>query len=167
MIIDKEKIDKAKKKLGEKTPDIIAELLHLEKYDSRNRKALCPFHEEDTPSFVWNPKGYYFKCFGCSRTLDIIDAYMLTGLTFAEACEKVFELAEMPYSFGEKGVRTKSQYRYPKEEPVKNIDKIKKFMKFIFVNFFILKMKFVLLSTECRSIFAVFRELLHLLCCSI
>lgn len=124
MIVDKEKIDKAKKKLGEKTPDIIAELLHLEKYDSRNRKALCPFHEEDTPSFVWNPKGYYFRCFGCSRTLDIIDAYMLTGLTFVEACEKLFELAEIPYAFGEKGIKTKAQYRYPHEEQCFDLDKV-------------------------------------------
>lgn len=125
MIIDNEKLMQAKSKIIDRTPDIVADLLNLEQYDPKNHKALCPFHNEDTPSFVFNPKTGYFKCFGCSKTLDIIDAYVETGKTFVEACEKVFELADMPYSFGEKGVRTKSQYKYPKEEPDKNIDKIK------------------------------------------
>lgn len=124
MIIDKDKLEKAKKKIGDETPDIIAELLHLEKYDSKNKKALCPFHLEDTPSFVWNSKGLYMKCFGCNRTMDIVDAYMETGLTFIEACEKVFELANMPYAFGEKGVKTKSQYRYPYEEQCFDLGKV-------------------------------------------
>ena len=116
MIIDKSKLDEAKKALGDRTPDLIAEIMGLEQYDSKNRKALCPFHREDTPSFIWNPKLSNFHCFGCGANLDIIDAYMHTGLTFAESCEKVFEEAGVSYAFGEKGVRTKSQYRYPKLE---------------------------------------------------
>lgn len=56
------------------------------------------------------------KCFGCSRNTDIIDAYMHTGLTYVEALQKLFEEAKMEVPFGEQGVKTRNQYRYPKEE---------------------------------------------------
>lgn len=62
-------------------------------------------------------------CFGCGRNTDIIDAFMHTGLTYIDAVKKLFELAKIPYSFGEAGVRTKPQYRYPR--PEKNEDRHK------------------------------------------
>lgn len=114
MIIEKDKIQKAKDKLGIDAADIIADLLHLEKYDERNHKSLCCFHEEDTPSMIWNPKTNSYKCFGCGKTTDIIDAYMHTGKTFAEAVQALFELTNTKYSFGEVGVKTKQSYYYPK-----------------------------------------------------
>lgn len=55
-------------------------------------------------------------CFGCGRNTDIIDAFMHTGMTYIDAVRNLFELAKIPYSFGEAGVRTKSQYRYPRPE---------------------------------------------------
>ena len=39
-------------------------------------------------------------------------------MTYLEALQKLFEEAKMSVSFGEKGVKTKYQYRYPKEEPL-------------------------------------------------
>lgn len=129
MLVDNNKLRQAKEAIASQTPDLIAEILNLEQYDSKNHKALCPYHLEDTPSFVWNPKGLYFKCFGCSRTTDIVDAYVETGMTFLEACEKVFELAGMPYSFGEKGVKVQPQYRYPHEEPLNEKKTITKYFE--------------------------------------
>ncbi len=117
MLVEKEQILKAKAKLGDKNADIIAEVLKLENYDPVNKKALCPWHLEDTPSFIYNPKTYSYHCFGCSKNTDIIDAYMHSGLTYLGALQKLFEAAKMPISFGEKGVQTKYQYRYPKLEP--------------------------------------------------
>ena len=118
MLVDKEQVLKAKAKLGDKNADIIAELLHLEKYDAVNKKALCPWHLEDTPSFIYDSKRYCWHCFGCSKNTDIIDAYMFTGLTYLEAVQKLFEEAKMNIALGEKGVKTKYQYRYPHEEPI-------------------------------------------------
>ena len=43
---------------------------------------------------------------------------MSTGLSYAGAVQKLFEEAGIPYSFGELGVKTKSQYTYPKEIPL-------------------------------------------------
>ena len=129
MLIDKDKLEQAKRAIANETPDLIADLLNLQQYDSRNHKALCPVHSEDTPSFVWNPKALNFHCFGCSHNVDIVDAYMESGLTFNEACEQIFEKAGISYTFGEKGVRTKSQYRYPKEEPITEKEKITEYFK--------------------------------------
>lgn len=129
MLIDKDKLEQAKRAIANETPDLIADLLNLQQYDSRNHKALCPVHSEDTPSFVWNPKALNFHCFGCSHNVDIVDAYMESGLTFNEACEQIFEKAGISYTFGEKGVRTQSQYRYPKEEPITEKEAITEYFK--------------------------------------
>lgn len=128
MFIDKEQILKAKTKLGERNAEIIAKLFNIEGYDDVNRKGLCPWHLEDTPSFIYNPKGFCFKCFGCGKNTDVIDAYMHTGKTYLEAVEELFKEANILYAFGEKGVKTKSQYRYPKLEPLNNKENIYKYL---------------------------------------
>lgn len=116
MIIDSEKVKEAKEKLGDRNAEIMAELLELEDYDERNMKACCPYHTEDTASFVYNKKAYTFHCFGCQTTVDIVDVLMHKGFTYIGACKKLFEYAEIPYSFGEEGVKTKANYRYPHDE---------------------------------------------------
>lgn len=127
MLVDKDKLEQAKNALANETPDLIADLMNLQQYDARNHKALCPFHNEDTPSFVWDPKRKRFMCFGCHATADIVTAYTSTGLTFLEACEQIFEKAGIKYSFGEKGVKTQSQYIYPHEEPLNDKEQIIKY----------------------------------------
>ena len=56
MLIDLEKIEQAKEAVAKETPEIIADLLRVEKWDAKNKKGCCPFHREDSPSFIWNRK---------------------------------------------------------------------------------------------------------------
>lgn len=116
MQIDREAILQAKEKLGDRNAQIIVEELGITDFDEKNMKCCCPFHQEDHASFIYNKKAFNFRCFGsCGRSYDILDVFMYKGATYAEACKKLFELAEMPYSFGELGVKTKRHYRYPHE----------------------------------------------------
>ncbi|MFH1227369.1 MAG: DNA primase [Planctomycetota bacterium] len=46
--------------------ELISEYLPLKKTGA-NFKALCPFHEEKTPSFVVNPTKQIYHCFGCQK----------------------------------------------------------------------------------------------------
>ena len=124
MIVDKDKILEVKNKIGADTADIIADILHLQGYDSRNKKALCPVHSEKSASFVFNPKTNKYKCFGCGCSVDIIDAYMMSGLTYAEALSNTFKLAGEELALGEHKVKTEMSYRYPKEVVCDNKDKV-------------------------------------------
>lgn len=113
MLVELDKIIAAKQAIAEQTPDMIADMLHVEKWDSHNKRGCCPFHSEDTPSFIWDKKRNCFHCFGCSKNVDILDAYMETGATYMQAVQKLFELAGVKYAFGELGVKSDNSYRYP------------------------------------------------------
>ena len=125
MQIDRDAILQAKEKLGDRNAQIIVEELGITDFDEKNMKCCCPFHQEDHASFIYNKKAFNFRCFGsCGRSYDILDVFMYKGATYAEACKKLFELAEMPYSFGELGVKTKRHYRYPHEVPCTDKSKV-------------------------------------------
>ena len=116
MHIDSAKLQEAKAILGDRNAELIAQILGLPDYDEKNKKACCPYHNEDTPSFIYNPKTHTFHCFGCGVTVDIIDVLMQKGNTYLQACQRLFAEAGMDVPFGEAGVKTKAQYRYPHSE---------------------------------------------------
>src|SRR5579863_6779082 len=55
-------------------------------------KALCPFHEEKSPSFIVNRGDNHYHCFGCGAHGDAIQ-FLMTHLrmTFLEAVEMLAE----------------------------------------------------------------------------
>ena len=80
---------------------------HLElKRSGSAFKALCPFHQEKTPSFMVNPARQIFHCFGCETGGDVIRFVMLfEGLPFVESLKKLavqygVELPEGPSDGG-------------------------------------------------------------------
>jgi DNA primase len=57
-------------------------------------KALCPFHQERTPSFSVNPQRQIFKCFGCGAGGSVIRFVMnYENLDFVSAARKLAERA--------------------------------------------------------------------------
>src|SRR5690606_13278101 len=55
-------------------------------------KALCPFHEEKSPSFVVQPKELHYHCFGCGAHGDAIQFLMnFLKMGFVEAVEYLAE----------------------------------------------------------------------------
>lgn len=116
MIVEKEKIIEAKNIFGEKAAEIISRDLMIENWDDKSLKGSCPMgHEDNTPSFIWNPKNDSFHCFSCGSNYGIIDHYIkFYNLTFLRAVEKLFEETNIKHSFGEIGIRKEKDYKYPK-----------------------------------------------------
>ncbi len=117
LLIEQELIREAKEKLGDRNATLIAELLNLEDFDEKNLKAKSPYRDERTASFVYNKKNYTFHDFGGDGvSIDLIDVLVQNGFTYLQAIQKLFEYAEMEYSFGEQNVKTKIKYKYPHDE---------------------------------------------------
>jgi len=124
----KEKVIRAKEALGESAAHIIAQDLSIEDFDEVNLKATCPFHSEDTPSFIWNHKNNSFKCFGCGKVYGIVDHYMsFHNQTFLGAVELLFSETNIQHSFGEKGVQTMRNYNYPQYEASEDRTEVEKY----------------------------------------
>ncbi|WP_348663145.1 DNA primase [Chlamydia vaughanii] len=65
--------------------EVLSDHLHLKRSGS-TYKACCPFHVEKTPSFIINPTGAYYHCFGCGAHGDAISFLMNhLGYSFGEA----------------------------------------------------------------------------------
>ena len=90
--------------------EVISEYLPL-KPAGKNFKALCPFHQEKTPSFMVSPDRQLFKCFGCNAGGDVISFLSKhEGLTFMEALKMLADragvrLPEMDREEGRKSLR--------------------------------------------------------------
>lgn len=69
--------------------DVISQYVELKKTGA-NFKACCPFHSEDTPSFVVSPAKQIYHCFGCQAGGDSIKFVMeYEKLSYPEAIEKL------------------------------------------------------------------------------
>ncbi len=65
--------------------EIIGEYISLKPAGS-NFRALCPFHNEKTPSFMVSPDKQIWHCFGCGKGGDVFSFVMgMEGLDFVEA----------------------------------------------------------------------------------
>ena len=72
----------------------------------RTMVALCPFHQEKTPSFTVFPDTQHFMCFGCQKSGDVFTFVMeREGFTFREAFDFLAERAGIQVEgvFGDRG----------------------------------------------------------------
>jgi len=71
--------------------EVISRYIPL-KQAGRNFKALCPFHQEKTPSFVVSPDKGIFHCFGCSAGGNVFNFIMRhEGLEFPQVVRMLAE----------------------------------------------------------------------------
>jgi len=72
--------------------DYVGSFITLKKA-GRNYKALCPFHQEKTPSFIVSPDRQSWHCFGsCQEGGDAIKFLMKwENITFFEALKELAE----------------------------------------------------------------------------
>ncbi len=74
--------------------DVVGDYLPLKPAGSGSFKALCPFHQEKTPSFYVNRGRRSWHCFGCNVGGDLISFVMqMEGMEFKEALQLLAQKA--------------------------------------------------------------------------
>jgi DNA primase len=72
--------------------EIVGDYVQLKNAGGGQRKGLCPFHDEKSPSFHVTPSKGYFHCFGCQVGGDVIAFVMkIDHLSFTETVERLAE----------------------------------------------------------------------------
>jgi DNA primase len=98
-MIAKESIENLKNSID--IVDIISQFIQLKK-SGANFKACCPFHGEDTPSFVVSPAKQIYHCFGCGVGGDALKFVMdYEKLSYPEAVEKLATLTNFSLTYTE------------------------------------------------------------------
>jgi DNA primase len=70
--------------------EVVAEYVQLKSAGGGQKKGLCPFHDEKSPSFHVTPSKGFFHCFGCQTSGDVISFVMkMDHLSFTETIERL------------------------------------------------------------------------------
>ena len=88
--------------------EVVGDYVQLKSAGGGQKKGLCPFHDEKSPSFHVTPSKGYFHCFGCQTGGDVIAFLMkIDHLSFTETIERLadrmgYTLRYEEYAGGEK-----------------------------------------------------------------
>ena len=84
--------------------DVVGEYVQLKSAGGGQKKGLCPFHDEKSPSFHVTPSKGYFHCFGCQTGGDVIAFLMkIDHLTFTETIERLADRIGYTLRYEENG----------------------------------------------------------------
>ena len=73
--------------------DVIGDYVQLSKA-GKNYKGLCPFHGENTPSFVVSPDKGIYKCFGCGEGGNVVSfVSSIEAVSYPQAILKLAQRA--------------------------------------------------------------------------
>ncbi|BCZ18135.1 DNA primase DnaG [Helicobacter sp. NHP19-003] len=79
--------------------EVVQGYIALKKIGS-NYQAICPFHDEKTPSFVVNPQRNSFRCYGCSKSGNAFTFIMeYEKVDFPTAAQKLAGIFNVPLHF--------------------------------------------------------------------
>ncbi|WP_320034716.1 DNA primase [Halarcobacter sp.] len=123
-MITKDSIENLKNHLD--VVDVVSQFLELKK-SGANFKACCPFHGEDTPSFVVSPQKQIYHCFGCGVGGDSIKFVMeYEKLSYPEAIEKLASMYNVNLQYDNNNNQKKQDFKV--------IEEVNKFYQKLFVN---------------------------------
>jgi DNA primase len=84
--------------------EVVGEYVQLKSAGGGQKKGLCPFHDEKSPSFHVTPSKGYFHCFGCQTGGDAISFLMkIDHLTFTETIERLADRIGYTLRYEESG----------------------------------------------------------------
>ena len=85
--------------------DVVGDFVQLKSAGGGQKKGLCPFHDEKSPSFHVTPSKGFFHCFGCGVGGDVIAFLMkMDHLSFSESVERLAD--RMSYTLRYDGTNT-------------------------------------------------------------
>jgi DNA primase len=84
--------------------EVVSEYVQLKNAGGGQKKGLCPFHDEKSPSFHVTPSKGYFHCFGCQTGGDVIAFVMkMDHISFTETIERLAERIGYQLHYDESG----------------------------------------------------------------
>ena len=84
--------------------DVVSRVATPRRAGGSKFKALCPFHQEKSPSFHFDADKGFYKCFGCGKAGDIFSFVQETeGLNFTETLETLSQRFNVPLEYEEGG----------------------------------------------------------------
>ncbi|NCA18353.1 MAG: DNA primase, partial [Actinobacteria bacterium] len=87
--------------------DVVGDYVQLKSAGGGQKKGLCPFHDEKSPSFHVTPSKGFYHCFGCQSGGDVISFVMkIEHLSFTEAVERLADRMNYQLTYEEGQART-------------------------------------------------------------
>ena len=84
--------------------DVVGDYVQLKNAGGGQKKGLCPFHDEKSPSFHVTPSKGFYHCFGCQTGGDVISFVMkIEHMSFTEAVERLADRLNYQLTYDESG----------------------------------------------------------------